>query len=291
MSKAKEMLYPVGVDDLFIAFMTNGKDAIDAIPTYDEEIYRIATIETIGIAGNPTSVTKWASSKIFVNVMKNGTFTLTLDHTALPIEVTDKMHGYMDEKGIAFDTDEVKEYPYFAIGFITELSGGEKLARWYPRVQINLPEESYGTGNAEATVPTQQLTMTATPLLFNRTTKADFNSARDSAVGVSAEDFMTQVVCDKSELETLFPSIGVTVEVTPESASVAVSGTEQLTAKVAGATDTNISWSSSDELIATVDSSGLVTIDPEATTGETVTITATSVEDGTKTATAKITVA
>jgi phi13 family phage major tail protein len=206
MTKAQEMLYPVGVENLFIAFMTGGKDMQDAIPTYDALIYELPTIETIGIAGNPTTATKWASNKLFVNATKNSTFTLTLDHTALPVEVMDKMNAYVAEKGIVFDTSDVKEYPFFAIGFIAPLNDGSKIARWYPRVQITPPQESYATGTEETTIPTQQLVMTASPLLFNNVTKSDFNSARDSATGVTAEQFMEQVVCDESQLATLFPT-------------------------------------------------------------------------------------
>jgi phi13 family phage major tail protein len=206
MTKAQEMLYPVGVENLFIAFMTGGKDTENAIPTYDAEIYSLPTIETIGIAGNISTATKWASNKIFVSVSKNTQFTLTLDHTALPIEVLDKMHAKVAEKGIVFEKAILKELPYFAVGVIAPLNDGSKQARWYPRCQVTPPEESYTTKNDETTIPTQQLVMTATPLLFNDITKADFNSARDSATGITAEKFMEQVVCDESQLATLFPS-------------------------------------------------------------------------------------
>lgn len=206
MTKAKEMLYPVGVENLYIAMMTGGKDGADTIPTYDPEIYSLPTIETIGIQGNPTTATKWASNKLFVNATKNSTFALTLDHTALPVEVMDKIMGFLANKGIVFEKSDVKEYPYFAVGFIAPLSSGEKIARWYPRVQVTPPQESYATEKEETTIPTQQLVMTASPLLFNNVTKVDFNSARDGATGITAEDFMAQVVSDESQLETLFPA-------------------------------------------------------------------------------------
>lgn len=209
MEKAKQMLYPVGVEDLFIAIMTGGKDSPSELPTYDTEIYQLPTIETIGIQGNQTTATKWASNKLFVNVTKNSTFTLTLDHTSLPVEVMDKIHGLIAEKGIVFETADPIEYPYFALGFIAPLSDGEsKIARWYPKVQVTPPQESFTTNTEETTIPTQQLVMTASPLLFNNVTKVDFNSARDGATGITAEDFMKQVVCDKSQLETLFPTGG-----------------------------------------------------------------------------------
>lgn len=205
MTKAKEMLYPVGVENLFIAFMTGGKDTAAAIPEFDAQIYSLPTIEKIGIAGNQSTATKWASNKIFVTVTKNDKYTLTLDHTALPTEVLDKMHGYTANKGIVFEKAELKEFPYFAVGFIAPLNDGSKVARWYPHCQVTPPEESYTTANEEATIPTQQLVMTASPLLFNNVTKVDFSEARDSAVGITAEEFMEQVVCDTSEIATLFP--------------------------------------------------------------------------------------
>jgi phi13 family phage major tail protein len=207
MTKAKEMLYPVGVENLYIALMTGGKDTADAIPTYDLEIYSLPTIEQIGIQGNPTTATKWASNKLFVNVVKNSSFTLTLDHTSLPVEVMDKIHGCLAEKGIVFEDGKPKEYPYFALGFMAPLSDGvSKIARWYPRVQVTPPQDTYTSNTEESTIPTQQLVMTASPLLFNDVTKVDFNSARDGATGITAEDFMAQVVVDKSQLETLFPA-------------------------------------------------------------------------------------
>lgn len=204
MSKAKEMLYPIGVDDLFIAFMTDGKEAAGELPTYEPEIYRLATIEQIQLQGNQTVTQKWASNKLFVNATKNATHGITLDHTSIPVEVMDKILGLAEEKGISFDTAEIKEYPLIALGFITPLSSGESQARWYPRVQINPPSETFSTSTEETEIPTQQMTMTASPLAFNDVTKVDFNSARDGAIGITAEQFMEQVIMDPTQLETVF---------------------------------------------------------------------------------------
>ncbi len=77
------------------------------------------------------------------------------------------------------------------------------------------------------------------------------------------------------------------VAVNPASASIAVGGTQQLTATVApsNATNTAVTWSSSNTAIATVSSSGLVT----GVAAGTATITVTT-QDGGKTATSAITV-
>lgn len=83
-------------------------------------------------------------------------------------------------------------------------------------------------------------------------------------------------------------TIAVTgVSVSPTSASVEVGATQQLTATVSpsDATNKNVSWSTSNALVATVNSSGLVS----GVAAGTATITVTT-EDGGKTATSSITV-
>lgn len=205
-TKAQQLLYPVGIESLFIAMMTGGKDTRDAIPTYDTEIYRMDNIVEIGIAGNPTNVVKWASNKMFVNATKNSKYNLALTHVALPQIVKDKIDGVTPEKGIVFNKGGVKEYPMFALGFIAPLSDGSKVARWYPRSQKAPSEETFSTITEEAQVKDQVFSIGATPLLFNNNTEVDFSEVRDSATGITAEDFMKQVVVDESQLATLFPA-------------------------------------------------------------------------------------
>jgi|GEM_PF-607886 len=76
--------------------------------------------------------------------------------------------------------------------------------------------------------------------------------------------------------------VGVaSIAVTPETASVGAGLTRQLNALVLplDATNPAIVWSSSDEDVATVSDTGLVTVSADATSGQTATITATSVEN------------
>jgi phi13 family phage major tail protein len=290
MTKAQELLYVVTIESLYLAFMTGGKDSRNAIPTYDSEIYQLDNITELGIAGNAATVVKWASGKMFVNASKNSKFTLSLTHVSLPQEVQDKIDGVSPVKGVTFSNSNVKEYPMFAMGFTAKLSDGSRVARWYPRVQKVPSEETFATATDESEVRDVSATFDATPLLFNDNTEVKFSETRDSAAGVTAFDFMNQVICDESQLETLLPGSGVSITVDPSTASVAPSGTQQLTATVTGATDNSVTWSSSDETVATVDAAGLVTVDAAAMTGETATITGTSVEDAGATDSALITV-
>ncbi|WP_372343018.1 major tail protein [Bacillus cereus] len=207
MTKEKALLYPVGIESLFIAMMVGGKDTKSAMPTY-EEIDVLDVISELGIAGNNTTITKWASNKLFVNASKNTKNTLSLSHVALPQEVKDAIHGYVAAKGIVFNKGTLKEFPMFAVGFIAPLSDGSRVGRWYPRVQVVPSEETYTTTTEEFEIKDQSLTMEANPLLFNDVTEVDFSEARASATGVKVEDFMKQVICDESQLAKLGGTTG-----------------------------------------------------------------------------------
>lgn len=86
---------------------------------------------------------------------------------------------------------------------------------------------------------------------------------------------------------------GVTsVTVTPSTATVVAGGTVALSAAVVttGFAPKTVTWSSADETVATVNADGVVTVLSDATTADTVVITATSTYDNTVTGTATITV-
>src|SRR5690625_4157701 len=155
--------------------MEGKQDTRDEIPEYEPEIYRMDNIVTLGIAGEPTQIIKWASNKMFVNASKNSKFTLNLTHVALPQEVKDKMKGIEHEKGVAFEKSGIVEFPMFAMGFIAPLSDGSRIARWYPRCQMTITEETFQTQEEEMEVQDLENVFEATPLLYNDVTVSDFS--------------------------------------------------------------------------------------------------------------------
>ena len=80
----------------------------------------------------------------------------------------------------------------------------------------------------------------------------------------------------------------VSVSVSPASASLKASGTQQFTATVAGASNTSVTWSLS-PATGTLSTTGLYTAPASIASQQTVTITATSAADTTKTAHATVT--
>jgi uncharacterized protein YjdB len=80
----------------------------------------------------------------------------------------------------------------------------------------------------------------------------------------------------------------VAVSVTPATASLAASQTQQFSATVTGTTNTAVTWTRS-PAVGTISTSGLYTAPASITSQQTITITATSAADATKTATATVT--
>ncbi|WP_018664619.1 hypothetical protein [Heyndrickxia acidiproducens] len=203
-TERKEIQYSVGIEDLYICMMS-GSETADAIPTYDAVVYQQTNISDLTISATSTNFVKWASNKKIINITKNTAFGLAFNLAGLNREVKDKIFGKTRTKGISFEKAIAKEYPKFAVGAIFPLNDGSKLARWYPRCTVAPIEESWKTQNEEMTVDDITYTITADPLLFNDVTQAELDTGAADAAGVTVADFMKQVVCDESQIATLFP--------------------------------------------------------------------------------------
>jgi hypothetical protein len=200
----KDIQYSVGIEDLYICMM-EGEETTEAIPTYSTTVYTQSNISDLTISATTTNFVKWASNKKIINITKNTAFGLAFNLAGLNREVRDKIFGKTRTKGISFETAKAIEYPKFAVGVIFPLSDGTKLARWYPRCSVAPVEESWKTQNEEMTVDDIAYTITADPLLFNDVTMVEFDSGAADAAGVTVGQFMEQVVCDNSQIDTLFP--------------------------------------------------------------------------------------
>lgn len=147
---------------------------------------------------------------------------------------------------------------------------------------------------------TQQLNATITPA--NATNQnVSWSSSNTAVATINASGLVTAVSAGSATItvttadgnKTATSAITVStipvssVAVSPTTASLYAGNTQQFTATIspANATNKNVTWSSSNTAIATVNSSGLIT----AVAAGTATITATT-QDGNKTATATITV-
>lgn len=203
----KEIQYTVGIEDLYLCMMA-GDETVDALPTYEEDIYKQTNISDLTISNTTTNFTKWASNKKIINIVKNTAFGLAFNLAGLNREVKDKIFAKQRTKGVSFETAKAREYPKFAVGVVFPLNDGTKLVRWYPKCTVAPVEESWKTQNEEMTVDDIAYQITADPLLFNDTTMAELDTGAADAKGIKVEDFLKKVICDESQLATLGGTTG-----------------------------------------------------------------------------------
>ena len=203
----KEIQYTVGIEELYLCMMA-GDETPDALPTFEEEIYKQTNISDLTISNTTTNFTKWASNKKIINIVKNTSFGLAFNLAGLNREVKDKIFGKQRTKGVSFETAKAREYPKFAVGVPFPLNDGTKLVRWYPKCTVAPIEESWKTQNEEMTVDDIAYQITADPLLYNDVTQAELDTGSADAKGIKVEDFLKQVICDESQLATLGTGTG-----------------------------------------------------------------------------------
>lgn len=199
-----KVLYFEGIDDVFFVPMTS-PDAPNVKPVYDEAIIeRLSIAVKLAVKGNGSEKVKYASSKIFRRVSKETEHELGLDHVGMPIELLDKLNGITPVKGVVFNRSQAKEMPYFGFGFIGRIEGGERMAVWYPRVQLTLATDSeYETTTDDDDIKDVGLTMKASPLLYNEVLNTSYDSTRIGTDMISLDDFIKTVIYEEDQLTLL----------------------------------------------------------------------------------------
>lgn len=200
------VLYFEGIDDILISFMKT-QDTVTSKPVYDDEVFRLPIATKLGVKGNGTTLKKYASSKIFRRVSRETEHELSLDHVGFPIAVLDQMKGLVAKKGVVFNNTKAKEFPYFAFGFVGRLENGERMAVWYPKVQLsNVTESEYVTVTDEVEIADVSAAFTAIGLVYNDVINSAFDSTREGADMITIDTFIKAPVFEESQLEVEAPA-------------------------------------------------------------------------------------
>ena len=202
---SNKVLYFEGIDDILISFW-DVAETITTAPTFGAKIYRFPIATKLAVKGNGSTMEKWASSKIFRRASRETKHELGLDHVGIPVDVLDQMKGLVAKKGVVFNKSTVQEYPFFAFGFIGRIEGGERMAVWYPKVQLdNATDLEYETAEEETDIKDVTTNFVATPLLYNEVINAAFDSTRESADLITLDKFIEKPIYDEKQLEDTTP--------------------------------------------------------------------------------------
>ncbi|EAG8700718.1 phage tail protein [Listeria monocytogenes] len=199
----ENLIYPVGISDLLVCMMT-GRDSVTGAPTYSTTINRLPVISKLGVKGNGTSKSKYASNKMFTRVGRQTEHELALEYVAMQIALYDEMRGLTHSEGVSFTTTDPTEMPVFALGYVSPLSDGSEGATWYPHVQLSNSEElEMETTTEEIDFKDLKLTMNASGLTSNGVLYSQFNPLRESVKDLTLDKFISKVVYDESVIDTL----------------------------------------------------------------------------------------
>lgn len=203
MINLSDVLYFEGIEDLLLTPMTT-MDDVGVMPEYDSAIERLPIITELAIKGNGSTLEKWASSKIFRRVSRETKHEIGLTHVGFPIDLWDAIRALEAIKGATFAKTIAREYPYWAFGFIGNIEGGEKMAVWYPKVQLsNVIDEKMVTAVEETEINDVTANFVGVGLKYNSVLHSSYDTKRLSAEDGNFEKFIAQPIVDEKQWEEI----------------------------------------------------------------------------------------
>lgn len=254
-------------------------------------------VQEIGKTTDSSSEAHYYDNKAMIVVNSESADTITLTLAPPALDELAKLIGKSFDSSTGMLVDSPRQNKYFAIMYRTKGTDGGY--RYVSRLkgQFNIPEETYQTENDGTDTNNTQIEFTGiyTEHEFNKGIYDGTSWTKAGAKGIVVDAryglvdlstfFNSIQTPDSIQASSNIPVTGVGVS--PSSDLLAVDDTLQLVATVypTNATNKEVTYSSSAEGVATVDSDGLVTAVAEGTATITVTTT-----DGGKTDTCAITV-
>lgn len=268
-----------GCDNLVIAEVI----ADDLTNTYTVgEVEPLAPVAEIAKTVENSSETHYYDNTGMIIIRSEGSDEITLTVPALPLKTVAKVTGKtIDPATGAFIDGEAVE-KYYAVGYRLRLTDGTYRYVWRLKGSFNIPDETSATENDGTDTNNQQLTYTGV-----KTVTRFSDGKRAKGIVIDERDGLADVseFFDKVQTPDTLPELAIVqaISVAPTTASITVGAAETLTVTVTPSTFTDVTWTSSDESVATVSAAGVVT----GVSAGTATITATA---GGKTATCAVTV-
>ena len=279
-----------GVDKFYFAEVTK-----DDATGYETATPIHIPVQEIGKSTDSASEAHYYDNKAMIVVNSESADTIVLTIAPPALDKLAQLIGKSFDETTGMMVDSPRQNKYFAITYRTKGTDGGY--RYVTRLkgQFNIPEETYQTENDGTDTNNTQITFTGiyTEYEFNKGVYDGTKWSKAGAKGIVVDarygladisTFFDAIQTPDSIQVAPIPVTGVTVS--PTTGSIAVSETLTLTATVApeDATNKAVTWSSSDDSIATV-VDGVVT----GVAAGNATITVTTV-DGSFTATCEITV-
>lgn len=233
----------------------------------------LAGVAEISKETDSSSETHYYSNLPAIVITSEGSDTLTISASAIPLEVLADITGQTYDVTTGMLIEEERKSKYFAIGYMTETTSGDKMYVWRQKGMFNVPGQTNATRNDGTDANGQELTYTgiSTVHKFTKTGKPAKAITINAGLGLVDVSTFFDTVQTPDSISAIEPSI----ELSAATASGYIGETVTLTAETVP-TDAKVTWSSSASDVASV-MNGLVTL---LTAGST-TITAKMTFNGT----------
>jgi phi13 family phage major tail protein len=217
----------------------------------------LAGVAEISKTTETSSDTKFYDNIPAIVIDAQGADTLTITTDVIPYEVLADINGqYYDENtGMFVEQESVSKY--FAIGYVTETTSGQKILVWRLKGKFNIPDSDHVTRDAGTDSNGQELTYTGINTTYKivKTTRTAKSVNVPVSDKVDTSDFFDSVQTPDTVGGTPTPSVSVV----PSRASVGEGKTIQLNSYVVPS-GTAVTWSTTDTTYLSVNAStGVVT--------------------------------
>lgn len=252
-------------------------------------VNEFAGVSEISKETDSSSDTHFYNNVPAIVIESTGADTVNINSSAIPLNIVADITGQYYDQATGMFVEQERTPKYFAFGYRTQKTDGTDVLVWRSKGTFSIPSTTHNTQDNSTDANGQSLVFTGISTAAKSTkTGKPFKAVNvDTSVNpVDADTFLGTVQTpDTVQAATTYGVVGVGVS--PSSDIIEVGDTLELNATVypINATNKAVTWSTSDDSVATVDENGVVTAVGE---GE-ATITATTVE-GNKTDTCAITV-
>ena len=226
--------------------------------------FEIAGISQIQKETASQEATHYYDNIAAIVISSTGADTITADVSGVPYDVLAKITGQTYDAAKGMYVEHERRSKYFAIGYKTKTTDNREIYVWRQKVKFAVPSETNKTEDDSTDANGQSLQITCVSTIHKFAAIGNIpakSTIVDTSVNpISETDFFGTVQTPDTINDA--PIVVTGIAVAPTTATLSLSGTttQQLTATLSpsGATGT-ITYTSSDDTVASVSSAGLVT--------------------------------